>query len=296
MERNTMKELLNGIIDLHIHAGPSVAKRSVDAIEMMQEAVDAGYRAAVIKDHYFPTMMSATMAQQHFGQEKTRMFGGIVLNNSVGLFNLNAVDAACAMGAKFVCMPTVSSKCHIDGHKGAFLGSGNTSAAENPVCYLNENGELDANLIQVLEYLAEKPEVILYTGHGTAPEVDALIRKATELGIQRILVNHPHFLVHATYEQMASWAKLGAFIELNAGVVKDIATLSEPVDISVVGKMIEAVPADRLVVDSDFGQKVNGSPVDGLYRFICALMKDLHVTQEQITAMTKTNPAWLLGL
>lgn len=289
-------ELLNGIIDLHIHAGPSVAKRSVDAIEMMQEAVDAGYRAAVIKDHYFPTMMSATMSQQHFGQDTTKMFGGIVLNNSVGLFNLNAVDAACAMGAKYVCMPTVSSKCHIDGHKGAFLGSGNTSVAETPVCYLKENGDLNPALVDILEYLARKPEVILYTGHGTAAEVDALIHKATELGIKRILVNHPHFLVHATYEQMASWAKLGAFIELNAGVVKNIATLSEPVDISVVGKIIEAVPFDRLVVDSDFGQKVNGSPVDGLSRFISALMTELHVTEEQITTMTKMNPAWLLGL
>ena len=122
------------------------------------------------------------------------------------------------------------------------------------------------------------------------------IHKAAELGIKRILVNHPHFLVHATYEQMASWAKLGAFIELNAGVVKNIATLSEPVDISVVGKIIEAVPFDRLVVDSDFGQKVNGSPVDGLSRFISALMTELHVTEEQITTMTKMNPAWLLGL
>ena len=289
-------ELLNGIIDLHIHAGPSVAKRSVDAIEMMQEAVDAGYRAAVIKDHYFPTMMSATMSQQHFGQDKTKMFGGIVLNNSVGLFNLNAVDAACAMGAKYVCMPTVSSKCHIDGHKGAFLGSGNTSVAETPVCYLKENDDLDPALVDILKYLARKPEVILYTGHGTAAEVDALIHKAAELGIKRILVNHPHFLVHATYEQMASWAKLGAFIELNAGVVKNIATLSEPVDISVVGKIIEAVPFDRLVVDSDFGQKVNGSPVDGLSRFISALMTELHVTEEQNATMTKMNPAWLLGL
>lgn len=291
-----MKELLNGVIDLHIHAGPSVAKRSVDAIEMMQEAVDTGYRAAVIKDHYFPTMMSATMAQEHFGREKTQMFGGIVLNNSVGLFNLNAVDAACAMGAKFVCMPTVSSQCHIDGHKGAFLGSGNTTVPESPVCYLRQDGSLDPALVQVLEYLAKKPDVILYTGHGTAAEVDALIRKAAELGIQRILVNHPHFLVHATYDQMAAWAKLGAFIELNAGVVKDIAILSEPVDLSVVGKMLETVPADHLVVDSDFGQKVNGSPVNGLYRFIEALMNDLRVSEAQIHTMTKTNPAWLLGL
>ena len=291
-----MENLLNGIIDLHIHAGPSVAKRSVDAIEMMREAVDAGYRAAVIKDHYFPTMMSAEMAQTHFGQGRTEMFGGLVLNHSAGLFNLNAVDAACAMGAKYVCMPTVSSKCHIDGHKGAFLGSGNTSVAETPVCYLREVGTLDPALVKVLEYLAQRPEVILYTGHGSAAEVDALIRKAAELGIQRILVNHPHFLVHASYEQMASWAKLGAYMELNAGVVKGIATLSDPVDLSVVGKILEAVPENRLVVDSDFGQKVNGSLVNGLYRFIRALTDDLHVSEAQIETMTRKNPAWLLSL
>lgn len=291
-----MENLLNGIIDLHIHAGPSVAKRSVDAIEMMREAVDAGYRAAVIKDHYFPTMMSAEMAQTHFGQGRTEMFGGLVLNHSAGLFNLNAVDAACAMGAKYVCMPTVSSKCHIDVHKGAFLGSGNTSVAETPVCYLREDGTLDPALVKVLEYLAQRPEVILYTGHGSAAEVDALIRKAAELGIQRILVNHPHFLVHASYEQMASWAKLGAYMELNAGVVKGIATLSDPVDLSVVGKILEAVPENRLVVDSDFGQKVNGSPVNGLYRFIRALTDDLHVSEAQIETMTRKNPAWLLSL
>ena len=291
-----MKELLNGVIDLHIHAGPSVAKRSVDAIEMMREAVGGGYRAAVIKDHYFPTMMSATMAQEHFGQGKTQMFGGVVLNHAVGLFNLNAVDAACAMGAKFVCMPTVPSKCHIDGHKGAFLGAGNTTVPETPVCYLRQDGTLDPDLIRVLEYLAKKPDVILYTGHGSAAEVDALIRKAADLGIKRILVNHPHFLVHATYDQMAAWARLGAFIELNSGVVKDIAILSEPVELSVVDKMLEAVPVDHLVIDSDFGQKVNGSPVNGLYHFVQVLMRELKVSEAEINTMTRTNPAWLLGV
>lgn len=291
-----MIDTMNGIIDMHVHAGPSVAKRSVDAIQMMQEAVDAGYRAVVIKDHYFPTMMSSEMAETHFGKGKTKMFGGIVLNNSVGLFNLNAVDAACAMGAKYVCMPTVSSKCHIDGHKGAFLGSGNTSVPEKPVRYLREDGTLDSNLVSVLEYLAQHKEVILYTGHGTAEEVDALIHKAVALGIERILVNHPHFLVKASFEQMAAWADMGVFIELNAGVMEGIATLSEPVPMETVGKMLKVISVSRLVVDSDFGQKVNGSPVDGLRRFIAALQKDLHVSDNDIDIMTKNNPAYLLDI
>ena len=42
---------LNGVIDLHLHAGPSVANRYVDGAEMMYLAKRAGYRAFVIKDH-----------------------------------------------------------------------------------------------------------------------------------------------------------------------------------------------------------------------------------------------------
>ena len=50
--------------------------------------------------------------------------------------------------------------------------------------------------------------------HGTAREVDAVVRKAVELGVPKICVNHPHFLVNATYEQMREWADLGAYLSL----------------------------------------------------------------------------------
>ena len=96
-----MREILQGAIDLHVHAGPSVAIREVDAGDMLKEAVEAGYRAFVIKDHYFPTMMSATLVEKHQGGT-TKVFGGIALNNSVGGINVKAVDAAYGMGAKFV--------------------------------------------------------------------------------------------------------------------------------------------------------------------------------------------------
>ena len=90
---------LNGVIDLHLHAGPSVANRYVDGAEMMYLAKRAGYRAFVIKDHYFPTMMSAKIVENHLNNTTNiRVFGGIALNNSVGLFNLNALDAAYGMG------------------------------------------------------------------------------------------------------------------------------------------------------------------------------------------------------
>lgn len=52
--------------------------------------------------------------------------------------------------------------------------------------------------------------------------MDAVVTKAVELGVAKICVNHPHFLVNATYEQMTKWADMGAYIELNAAVFSSI--------------------------------------------------------------------------
>ena len=96
-----------GLIDLHVHAGPSVMPRELDGVDMYKEAVAAGYSAYVIKDHYFPTMMSAENISRHMDDGKCKVYGGLALNNSVGGLNLKAVDAACALGAKIIWMPTV---------------------------------------------------------------------------------------------------------------------------------------------------------------------------------------------
>ena len=42
---------MSGVIDIHVHAGPSVAKRRVDSAEMLLSAQTSGYRAFITKDH-----------------------------------------------------------------------------------------------------------------------------------------------------------------------------------------------------------------------------------------------------
>lgn len=288
-----MREILQGVIDLHVHAGPSVAVRAVDAAEMLKEGVAAGYRAFVVKDHYFPTMMSAQLVEKHLGSDKIKVFGGLALNNSVGVFNLKAIDVAHNMGAKFVYMPTVSSNHHIVEHKGHFPGSGaSSSVEENPIVYVDEKGNLCNEVKEVIKLMATKPDLIFATGHGSAREIDVLIHEASKAGVQKVYVNHPHFLIGASMEQIAKWAKLGAYIEINAGVFPPF--LDVPFD--VIARIFENVPMEQIVIDSDLGQKNNGSPVEGLYNFIQVLMKDLKVTEEQINLMTKKTPAKLLGL
>ena len=287
---------LNGVIDMHIHAGPSVANRFVDGAEMMFLAKRAGYRAFVIKDHYFPTTMSAKIVEEHFNNTTgIRVFGGIALNNSVGLFNLNALDAAYGMGAKLVYMPTVSSKRHIDEHKGHFPGSGNMSVPEKPVYYLDENGELLPEVVKVLEFVKAHPDLILSTGHGSVAEIDKLLHKAAEMKLEKVIVNHPHFLIGASMDDIERWAKLGAYIELNSGVFTEVSNTGV-VPHSVIRDILDRVPVEKIVVDSDFGQRVNGDPVAHHAMFLDVLLGEIGLSEAQVSLMAKETPAMLLGL
>ena len=285
-------------IDLHVHAGPSVMPRALDGAEMLREAVQNDYAAFVIKDHYFPTMMGAEMIEKHLGGGMCKVYGGIALNNSVGGINLKAVDAACALGAKFVWMPTVSALRHKEMHQGkglAFPGSKGMNVSEAPIRYLNDEGGLDSAVIEVLTYLAGKPDVILGTGHGSRDEIDALVHKAAELGVKRILVNHPHYMIGATVEDMVEWSKLGAYIELNATVFVPTSKFCTN-DIAETRRIVDAVGLDKIVVDSDYRQNGNGSPVDGLNRFLELLAETCGLSEPDLARICYQNPAWLLGL
>ena len=287
-----------GLIDLHVHAGPSVMPRALDGGDMLLEAEAAGYSAFVIKDHYFPTMMSAELVEKHLGRSGCRVFGGLALNNSVGGINLKAVDAACAMGAKIIWMPTVSALRHKEMHQGhglAFPGSKGMTVEENSIYYLDETGALKPEVEEVLQYLKDRPEVILATGHGSRQEVDALVRRAAELGIPRILVNHPHYMIGATIEDMAAWSRLGAFIELNATVFVPESRFCTN-DISECRQIIDAVGLEKIVLDSDYGQNKNGSPVAGLKKFIEMLKETCGLDEAAVKQVSEDNPSWLLSL
>lgn len=294
----SMEKALKGMVDLHIHAGPSISKRAVDAWEVYCNAAAKGFRGLVIKDHYFPTMMSAQLVQSHASQDdqSPKIFGQIVLNNSQGGINLKAVDAACGMGVKLVTMPTVSARHHIQAYAGkTFVGGGREAVPEMPIYYLDERGALLPEVDALLEYLAQRPEVVLATGHGSPAEIDALVRAAAEKGVRRILVNHPFCLVNASMEQMQRWAKLGAILELNACDIDPVSSFADG-DLDVVAAMLENIPGDRLVIDSDYRQSGNIEPVEGLLHFAEFLQKKWGVSEERIHQMGVVTPGWLLGL
>lgn len=295
------RSILQGVVDLHIHAGPSVAKRSVDAVEALKEAEDAGYRAIVIKDHYCPTVTECVIAEQHLGNGKTKCFGGIVLNNSVGGLNCNAIDAAIAMGAKIVWMPTVSAKNHMDHHKGGFLGAGSMSVPEKPIYYLNESGKLIPEVLDVLRLMAEHKDIIFATGHGHRDELDQLIPAALEAGVEKVLVNHPMWQIEATEEDVCRWAGMGATIEFNTCIYENMVNQKTgqqmgPIPFTLFERYFDRLPIEKMVIDTDLGQSIFWSPVTGMYEFLNEIHTRFGISEEEINCMTKKNPAKLLDL
>lgn len=289
-----MRYDLHGAVDLHIHAGPSVAPRSVDGIELFEETKAAGYEAFIIKEHYIPSVFEAQLINKHLRKEGDPVaYGGVCLNNSIGGLNLTAVDAAVCAGAKFVCFPTVSAMNHLQHSPGKFPGSGNMIVPEKPIYYIDESGELLPEAVEILEYLKDHPEVFIMTGHATVAELDALVRKSVELGLKKVLVNHPQYHIGATIEDMVKWADLGAFIEVNACVFKGIGTTATQ-PLSLAKEMMDSVPDEQLILDTDLGQKKNCTPVVGLTRFIDFMINEMGIDERKVDQMLKINPKKLL--
>jgi len=288
------KEILKGLIDIHVHAGPSIANRALDAAEMLKHAEEAGYAGFLVKDHYFPSMLGTKMIEKHLGNGTCKVYGSMCLNNSVGLFNLKALDVARQMDAKIVYFPTVSTQKHIDDHKKkAFVGGGKANVPEVPVTYVTEDGVMDPMAVEILKYMADY-DMVLGTGHGNLREVTKLVETALELGVKRILVNHPHYNVNASLEQMKAWADAGAYIEVNVAVFVGGSSLGNVADDYAV-EMIRTCGVEHIILDSDLGQNNVILPVDGMYNFIKILMSK-GITEEEINIMTKVNPKKLLNI
>ncbi len=295
-----MRDLLEGYVDIHVHNGPSNVQRLFNTGEFAIEADKVGCRAFITKDHYFPSMMTAIQSNSLLeGKVSTKAYGSIILNNSVGGINLKAVDAAVALGAKYVSLPTISAANHIRYYEGRqFIGAKGMLVDETPIHELDENGNLTQEVEDLLQFISklEKPP-ILATGHGSREEQDAVVRRGRELGVP-ILVNHPYYGFEVHAEDIIRWAGLGAYIELTAiSFLPGKKTAADFVgNHDFLQKLFSNIPVEQFVVDSDMGQKIFESPVNGVYTFLKILMDEYGFSKDEIDTMAKRTPAKLMHL
>jgi len=210
--------LLDGAVDLHVHPYPSPFPRRMDAVEAAQRAADAGMRAIVVKSHHHDTATDVAALKAHgIDTSGIDVFGGIALNTQVGGLNPHAVNMSLAMGGRVVWFPTIASPKHIEHHREhpqlKFPQLAVDLIPEEPIdVFANRDGTLRPEVHAILEMIAAA-DAVLASGHMPARSIIAVFEAAKEHGVRRMIVNHPNFVIEATFEDARRWVQLGAMIE-----------------------------------------------------------------------------------
>ncbi|MBR5050713.1 MAG: hypothetical protein IKX75_05205 [Desulfovibrio sp.] len=272
---------LDGACDMHVHFAPDVVPRAMTAPALALGCRDAGMRAVLLKNHYAPTVLCArAVAEMVPGM---RVFGGLVLNASVGGINPAAVEAALRMGAKEIWMPTVSA-----GRRQRRVPDGHLAPR---VAVFDAAGLPVPGLEAVLEMIA-RADAILGTGHLAPQETLALAALARNAGVSKILVTHPEFdAIAMDLATQAALADQGAFFERCYHTLHGAA----PGRTKAMADAIRYLGPESTVLASDAGQLGGASPAHALLRF-CEELLRYGIAADQIAMMLKDNPAWLLGL
>jgi hypothetical protein len=293
-----ISRLLVGAVDLHCHSGPSVMARDLNHIQAMQEAAAAGFRAMLIKDHYYSATPITEMLNQSHGHLKVTMFSGVPLNNAVGGFNKHAVDHGIALGARLVWLPTFSARNHIDSPSGTRAGFPHTTRKMipfDPLTPLDANGQVKDEVREILDLIA-RSDVILAGGHLHISEIFPVFEEALKRGVKRLLVNHPSFIVGASHEDIRRLVAMGAYIEHSLCMFIEVPKRKRgPFPPEELNELIRSGTVDRTILASDLGQRGVDHPVAG-FRSVIRICIDLGYSDADIRKMVSTNALRLLGM
>lgn len=283
---------LKGAADIHFHSFPDVFPRLADDLEVARAARDAGMAALLFKCHHESTVSRAYLTQRAVGG--IRLFGGIALNSYVGGINPAPVEVALRLGAKEVWMPTIDSANHarVHGGTGRYENQAGGRVTSEGISIIDDSGRLIEPIDDVLALVAEH-NVILGTCHLGADEIFPLVRRARELGVEKIVITHPYFRVPSLdIEQVVELVGMGAMPEFAYCTVSPAwhyATVER------VAETIKRVGASRCVLVSDAGQRHNPLPVEAL-RVFAQTLHEKGVPETDVRTMIADNPLDLLDV
>ena len=319
------KELLQGSIDVHVHATPHLpsSPRRLDPVEAAIQARDAGMRTIVLMDVFEMSNGIAWLVNRLVPDFK--VYGGLILNTVYGSLTPRAVKTAISYGdgAKFISFGTHSTYFQasregriVDGKfvplsqlYPEFKREEVDRAIRIPV-----DGTMTKELDAILSIIASNPDVYMNTGHVSPAEAIRLVELGNTYGISNILVATA-VTKASTTDQLAYMVDLGAFIEYTLAAYThttpipkthyypelEYAAIDEGMGeqtsggIRLAAEQIQTLGAENCIIATDFGVYTLPDPVEGLREFIAALL-DLGIPLGDIRKLVAINPSKLLGL
>ena len=290
--------VVQGAYDLHVHLAPDAVERSAYDYEAAQRFAEVGMAGMVLKSHYVPTAERAALARRLVPNVDTR--GSITLNASVGGLNPLAVEIAAREGAAIVWLPTVDAENETAGRRDLPPGANvpvwaqlqqdlrGRGVAAPPVPVVDRDGQIVPALDEVLRVVAHH-DLVLATSHLHRDEIFAVVDRAIEAGVTRIIITHPEFpSQNLPAGDQAALAERGALLERcfttpNTGKV----------DWAILLRNIRHCGADASFLSSDLGQ-VAAAPVHhGLAHFADRLLAE-GFSEDEVRRMAVDNPRRLI--
>ena len=251
---------LEGFTDTHIHTSPDIKPRLWTDIEAAVDAKEEKMNSIVIKSHYEPTSGRAIIASE---VTDFSVYGGVVLNNSVGGLNVDAVKSSAMIGGKFVWFPTISYS----------------------------SIQINWSHVEDILHVAKENQMVIATGHLKSDDIFTLLDMAKSLGIWRIIVNHPLTkVVGASLDEQVEMSKY-AYLEHCMVACMERHDNLDPV---LIKDSIKKVGANRCLMATDFGQIHNPRPVNGMKMFINSMISE-GISIDEIYSMCKDNPNKLIN-
>jgi hypothetical protein len=276
---NVLPDFLEDAIDLHVHSAPDVDVRRFNDLDLAREAERAGMGAILIKSHQNSTVERAWLVSKVVTGIK--VFGGLVLNETVGGLNVAAVKLALAMGAKEIWMPTRSALNHRTFH-----------GESGGITVLDAGGGLVPAAQAILEAVAQT-DCILSTGHLSPREAVVLIHQARQCGVRKVLVTHPEWApTFYTFEQQKELAAMGHVWFERCFV--STTHLCGCVPFPVIEQAIIEAGVETTILSTDLGQPQTPPPAEGL-RLYAERLRSTGFSVDHIRQMMCDNPAHLLS-
>jgi hypothetical protein len=289
-----LEDIIKQSIDMHVHIGPDLIPRkyTLQSLLIEEKGKIGGF---VLKNHFYPT---APFIQEIKQSSEIKLYGGVVLNNTIGGLNPEAIYASSMLvdSPIVVWFPTIHARNFLMKSQyeiaPEWVNNKNFIARKSKeVCSIDVvvNNKLTVDAIAVLKAI-KKCKAVLATGHISWQEAVIVANKALELGITKIILTHPIYqkiaMPIAIQQQLA---QEGCFIEIPYSMFS-----IDSISLEQIIAQISTIHPKNIILSSDVGQPFSASPSQSLSSFVAKLIKR-GVSMDAIFTMLVDNPQRLLN-
>jgi dihydroorotase-like cyclic amidohydrolase len=299
-----------GAIDLHVHAQPGTE----DALDIAKSASLAKMGGVVFKnlprhqplwDEYQGVVDELSRWAETADVEPVTCFFGAQTDPQYGGLSVETVRAAIDHGARVVWCPVLTSAHSIHRVGAPRRALNGIDSAEEVVWPLPWEearkygqyliGEDEATLkpeVRDILHLAADRGVAVSFAHSSKPEMQALAEECSRIGYRQAFIDHPYGpQVGLEFDDLAPFARAGIHFNFTYDEISPLLG----VDPKAMMDAIRAIGPEHFTLSSDGGNPLLPGAVVALFTLI-RYARAYGMTEDEITLMTATNPAEVLGL